>query len=219
MFIWLLVVFGSAAALGTFALMRPNEIQRLAKRKPNLISEAGEREVVKVAGVVSAEEVLKAPYSGRPCVYYRLEFRQVSAQEESNAFAEDRRAFRIEDESSVAEIDVEGATFNVTCDYVEMERASRLSQRAQDLAAENNWSIFEIAQVTISEGIVEIGSAIDIVGSPVHVPSTQASSQERGYRDLPNTIPVFSAPLLIGTEREPVWIDPPDVALAQLDEE
>ena len=55
MLVWLLVAFGSVAALSTVALLRPNEMQRLAKRKPMLLSDAPEKVQVKVAGVVSAE--------------------------------------------------------------------------------------------------------------------------------------------------------------------
>jgi hypothetical protein len=199
---WVLIGFASVVAVATWKLLRSDD-----KPAKVPIAEVRDGEVTRVAGVVSVEKPLLAPYTGRECVYYRLEVSQNQIDRRIDAQVDEQCDFRIQDESGIAEVRVEGATFEVVGDFVELERASRLSERAQELARAHGWALQEIAQVTITEAIIPVGGTINIVGAAVRVPATEATSEERGYRDSPDTIPVFSSPLVLGEEREAVWID------------
>lgn len=64
----------------------------------------------------------------------------------------------------------------------------------------------ELAQVTLREAVILVGDTVQIVGAAVRVPAQDAGRHERGYRDGAGSIPVFSAPLLLAEDREPIWI-------------
>lgn len=204
---WFLGMFVALAALLSYRLLRPNALKRLQATSVSNISEVVEHEVCKVRGTVSSTGLLRAPYTNRPCVYYRLEFFQNGVFLTDSA-VQRQCDFQIEDESGVAEVRVESAVFNVVCDYVEMERASRLSPRALELAKEHKWPIEDIAQVSIREGIVALDEPIDVIGQCVRIPSKQIHSEERGYRGLPATTPIFSSNVVVDNDREPIWLEP-----------
>lgn len=185
-------------------MLRPDKRLR-AKRTS--IADVLDHKSARVSGVVSADSALRAPYTGRKCVYFRLELRQTQLDRVIDFKVDQRCNFWIQDESGSAEVLVEAATFEVVADFVEVERASRLSERGQEVVRTYGWKLEDIAQVTIHEAIVPLAEPIDIVGRSVREPTKQATSEERGFRDAPSTVPVFSSPLVLGPDREAVWVD------------
>lgn len=126
----LLYSLAAAALLTTLALMRPTPTKRLRKANTVLISDVEDHKAGKVQGVVGCNAPLRS-YTNRDCVYFRVEFTQDQAHQRSDAFIEERCDFRVEDKSGVAEVCSDGASFDVPMDFVEVERASRLSKQAR----------------------------------------------------------------------------------------
>ncbi|MCP4444814.1 MAG: hypothetical protein GY811_05645 [Myxococcales bacterium] len=72
----------------------------------------------------------------------------------------------------------------------------------------HGWPIEDIAQITIREGIVALDQPIDVIGQCVRIPSREPHTDERDYRGLPKTKPVFSSHVVIDKAREPIWLEP-----------
>jgi hypothetical protein len=160
-----------------------------------------------VSGTVSCDAPLIAPYTGRSCAYWRLEFVQQQLDRIATLTTVEATDFTIDDGSGRAEILVETCEVDVVSNYVEMERARNLSQKANALALRYEWGPFEdIAQVNVREAIIAIGDQIDVDGVGTREPARHHRG-EQGYREAAQTILVFSRGTRVrGRQRHSVFI-------------
>ncbi len=159
-------------------------LDRLLGRRPTIaIANAADGTEVRIGGTVSCASPLVAPYSGRACVYWRLEFMQQAFENSWAGSAFDATDFTIEDGTGRAEVIVEVCAFDVVANFVEMERATHLSQKARELSLRYEWGAFaDVAQVEILEAIVAVGEDIEVAGTGTREPELREVG-ERGYRD------------------------------------
>ncbi|HEY4058607.1 MAG TPA: hypothetical protein VGM39_18470 [Kofleriaceae bacterium] len=128
------------------------------------ISTASTTGVARVLGIVSCDRPLFAPYTGRPCVYWRLEIRQ---QKFKDSFLFHRAVacdFALLDKTGRAMVSGGACTYDVVANFVEMERASSLSVKAREVARAHGVRLGEIAQVEVCEAVVVVGDQIEVEG-------------------------------------------------------
>ncbi|HUS29042.1 MAG TPA: hypothetical protein VMZ53_11040 [Kofleriaceae bacterium] len=116
--------------------------------------------------VVLDGEPLRAPWTGRACVYYRLELRVFSGQARTVDTVAGACDFAVRDDSGQAQVLSEHATFDLEADIVEAAPAASLSEKSRDLIREHGWNVPEVAQVELSEAALEVGATINVVGAP-----------------------------------------------------
>jgi len=204
-----LVVLGFVGFVGSVGLSvaRARRKGPLRSRPLTPIGSAPEGAPIRVRGKVACPEPLKAPYTGRPCVYFRFELLyrgdgQIVVREHAAGCD-----FTITDETGTAQVLVERAAVEVVADFVEMERASALSAAGQALLAELGWGLPPIASVELCEAVIPIDADIDVAGSATREPWPVPAAGERGYRDAQPTLLVFSSETtLLGEKRERRWI-------------
>jgi len=174
------------------------------------IGRAREHATVEVRGRIGAAEPLHAPFSGRECVYYRIEVNQLTWYEHRQWTLADRTDFTVDDGTGRATVIAERFAFNVVADFVALERASHLSPQIVAVLRRYDCELAEIAQVEILEQALEVGDTVDIVGRGAREPDPLPRAGERTYRDAQPTVLVFSADgLAVGRQREPRWLRPP----------
>lgn len=174
------------------------------------IARAPEHATVEIRGRVGAAEPLRAPFSRRECVYYRVEVNQLTWYEHRQWTLADRTDFTVDDGTGRATVIAERFAFNIVADYVALERASHLSPQILAVLHQHSCRLAELAQVEILEEALELGDTIDIVGRGAREPDPIPRGGERTYRDPQPTVLVFSADgLAVGQQREPRWLRPP----------
>ena len=181
-------------------------LAKLFGRKPRTrIADVAEGEHVIVRGRVTCRSPIVAPYTGRPCAYWRFEVHQLADSVITSTLAVD---FRLEDATGVADVIVEVCSFDVVVNYVEMSRATNLSAKARSLFAQFGFphEIAQIAQVNVGEAIVAVGEEIEVEGTATREP-LPPDSQERGYREGGGTKLVFSRGAVVrGLARDSFYI-------------
>src|ERR1044072_3899130 len=98
--------------------------------RPTPISTAAVEGVVYVAGTVRATRTLVAPYTGRACVYWRLEISHSAFQNSWRDVAAQQCDFEIFDPTGRATVFAERCTYDVGTDTVATDRASSISELA-----------------------------------------------------------------------------------------
>jgi hypothetical protein len=162
---------------------------------------------VRVGGKVECATPLAAAYTGRPCVYYRIELHCDFGADLVDREHDQRVDFTIVENAAVAQILVERARFEVVADLVEMGRASELSAKARALIARLGWTVPTVARVELCEAVVELARPIEIAGAATCEPDLRASPTERGFRDAQAPALVFSGePTVLGERRERRWL-------------
>lgn len=185
-------------------------LDRLLGRRPaTKIADVVEGASVRITGTVACAAPLAAPYTGRACAYWRLEMIQQQFGRVATLTALDATDFTIDDGSGRAQVLVEACEIDVVSNYVEMERARLLSDKAKALAAQYEWGPFEdVAQVNVREAIIAIGDDIDVEGIATREPAAQTDGAERGYRDAASVLIFSTGTRVIGKQREAVLIKP-----------
>ena len=154
---------------------------------------APEDQVVRVRGRVSCERALTAPLTGRPCVYYRIEYRSDVGSAITTSLDAEQVDFIIDDGSSLAQILVERASFEIVADIFETGRASQISNVSAAALAERGWYVPEIARIEVCEAIVAVNSEIDVIGQLTREPEPNQPQMELGYRSALPTRLVFAS--------------------------
>jgi len=171
------------------------------------IGSAPEGKLIRVRGKVACSEPLKAPYTGRLCAYFRLELLYRASDKVFSRVHEACRDFTVTDKTGAAQILSERAAVEVVADFVEMERASWLSPTGRAVLAELGWELPEIASVELCEAVIPIDGEIEVAGSATREPGLGPVAGERGYREGPGGLLVFSGDtVLLGERRERRWI-------------
>jgi hypothetical protein len=187
--IWVVVAMAAFAA-GVVVAIRRARLGRVPLRK---IASAPEGLEIRVRGKVRAPEPLVAPYTGRTCVYWRIEYRAFVDGSDLLGTVQQQIDFAIADSSGSAKVLVERAKFEVVADIVELGRASELTPAGRALVMKHGWEIPEVARIELCEAIVATDSPIDIVGPATREPDHAPSSEVRGYRESQATLLVFSS--------------------------
>lgn len=187
--IWV-VVATVAFAAGVVAAVRRARLGRVPLQR---IAGAPEGLEIRVRGTVRAPEPLIAPCTGRPCVYWRIEYRAFVDGADILGTDQQQIDFAIADDSGNAKVLVERARFEVVADIVEMGRASELTPAGRALVTRYGWELPQIARIELCEAIVAPDAAIDVVGPATREPDHAPSSQVRGYREAQPAVLVFSS--------------------------
>jgi hypothetical protein len=189
--LWLLGIALVGAAVG------PVIVFRLGQRGPrgpiHPIAQASEAEVVRIRGRVACDRPLTAPLTGRPCVYYRIEYRCTPGGKSATRAGAQQVDFTVRDDSGVAQILVERAAFEIVADIFETGRASAISPPSAAALAERGWEVPDIARIEVCEAIVAVDATIDVIGQPTRVPEPDVPRIELGYRDALPARLVFAA--------------------------
>ncbi|HSD89765.1 MAG TPA: hypothetical protein VLB44_19675 [Kofleriaceae bacterium] len=172
--------------------------QRGSRTPPSPIASAPEGVPIVVRGRVSTPAPLRAPCTGRPCVYYRIELRVWSGNTVDTSVAGEQVDFTLRDDSGTARVLVDRARFEIVADIFEMDRASRLADASRALIAKLGWSLPEIARVELCEAAIEVDSTIDVRGIATREPDPAPPSGERDYRGDAPTVLVFESEHTIG---------------------
>jgi hypothetical protein len=155
------------------------------------IADAPDATLVRIHGRVTDGATLRAPYTGRPCVYYRIDFAFVQFNRRERYTHSESNDFTVSDDTGIARVIRDGVQFEVNRDEGEATRASNLSERALGVIRELRWPVPEIAAVELAESVIAVGDEVDIAGTPSREASA-ADQGERGFRDAPGTQLVFS---------------------------
>ena len=167
--------------------------QRGSTTPPALLASAPEGVPIVVRGRVSTQAPLRAPCTGRTCVYYRIELRVWSGNTVETSVAAEQVDFSLRDDTGTARVLVQRARFEIIADIFEMDRASRLADTSRALIAKLGWSLPEIARVELCEAAIEVDSTIDVRGIATREPELAPPTGERDYRGDAPTILVFES--------------------------
>jgi len=160
------------------------------------IAQAADATLVRIRGRVACAEPLRAPYSGRPCVFYKVEVVCIQFNHRLHYQHTDSCELIVTDATGIARILPGRAQFEAYADVGEATRASRISERARELIQQMEWPLPEIAGVQISEHAIAIHDEVDVAGIPMReVHATEA--RERGFRDEPPTQLVFAGDVYV----------------------
>lgn len=190
----MLWLFGLALVGGAIGSVVVFHLGQRGPREPICpIAQAAEAQVVRIRGQVACDRPLSAPLTGRPCVYYRIEYR-CTAGGKIATYSDARAAdFTVRDDSGIAQILVARATFEIVADIFETGRASAISPPSAAALAERGWDIPDIAQIEVCEAVVAVDAPIDVIGASTRVPQPDAPRAELGYRDALPTQLVFAS--------------------------
>lgn len=195
------------AAVGRGAVVFSQRRARLPGGAVSRIAKVEAGKPIRIRGTVQATATLAAPYTGRPCVYWRLvlrvDARTGDIQETSHACD----SFEVRDESGIAVVLAERAEFRVTADIVEIDRASALTPHAIAVLQKHGFEVPQLANVELCEAIVPLDENVEVAGEATLEPSRDIQPLERGYRDQQAFVPVFSRDAQVtGEQREPRYI-------------
>jgi len=193
----ILILAVAMVAVGVVAVRRARIALPITR-----IAEAPDATLVRIHGNVRADKPIRAPFSGRDCVYYKLEVTSSQFNRREHFETSDRCDFIVKDASGVARITCSGAIYEGAPSDGEATRASLLSDRARNVMRELGWHVPEIAAVTVAETVVAVGDTVDVAGTPLR--EAQAEDPvERGFRDAPSTQLVFTGDVYVrGCGRE-----------------
>lgn len=155
------------------------------------IIDAQDATLLRITGRVTDGATLRAPYSGRACVYYRIDFAFIQFNRRASYTRSESSDFTVSDGTGVARVTRDGAQFEAARDEGEATRASQLSDRALELIRQFRWWVPDIAAVELAESVIAVGDEVDIAGTPSRE-IIAADQGERGFRDAPGTQLVFS---------------------------
>jgi hypothetical protein len=189
--LWLLGLAFVGAAIGSVVVFRLG--QRGPREPIHPIARAPESEAVRIQGRVACDRPLTAPLTGRPCVYYRIEYRCDAGGKIATCTDARRVDFMVRDDSGVAQVLAARATFEIIADIFETGRASAISPPSAATLAERGWDVPDIARIEVCEAVVAVDTTIDVIGEPTRVPEPDAPQAELGYRDALPTRLVFAS--------------------------
>lgn len=148
---------------------------------------------MRIRGRVACDRPLTAPLTGRPCVYYRIEYR-CDAGLKIATYTDARPVnFTVRDDSGVAQILAERAAFEIVADIFETGRASAISPPSAAALAKRGWEVPDVARIEVCEAVVAVDAMIDVIGEPTRVPEPDVPQVELGYRDALPTRLVFAS--------------------------
>jgi hypothetical protein len=160
-----------------------------------------------VTGTVVSPAPLAAPYTGRPCCYYRLEYLYDASGQIVHRETSDHQDFELHDQGVRAQVLVHRAGYEVIADILETGRASQITAKGRALLEKLGWPIPEIGRIELCEAIVAVDAPIDVEGAATREPDLRVVPGERGYRDGASTMLVFSGELVVrGENRERRYI-------------
>lgn len=171
---------------------------RFAMTKPTPIAACREGRVVKVVGRAVAIGELAAPFSGRPCVAYRVTARRTETRQKKVAARAHFDKFVIKDETGEAVVDPQGLSamghvhLRIATDFD--TRKHWQGQAVQDLP---NLSLLDLPKADhADEAIVEVGELI-----AVRARVAIADGVVRLVPDKGKAMVVTDKPRLIGRQR------------------
>lgn len=185
-----------------------------AAERPARIADVAEGQASQVRGVVSVDAPLVAPFTGRPCAYWRIDvsFSRVAGPGLESLGYSDAASLdeiTVTDGSGAALVLMERARIEVVADIVMMGRVSELTPAQRNVLDARGWRVPAISGIELSETIVEIGAPIDVIGHATREPHLEPDAAPRGYRDASATEVVFSGePTLRGERRERRYLGP-----------
>lgn len=213
----LLMVF-SVAIGGVVRYLQPaRRIKRLLRAARSWpIAELPENTLGRVIGHVRAlGEPLKAPLTGRTCVYY---IAQVKDREESQMTLVDEHQgvpFVIEDDTGRAIIDPTNARITLVFDHTSDTYASTVATPEQDALlarhGRNSKGFMGAKPMVFFEAVIEIGEKVAVLGSGIREPDPERASRS-GYREAPLTLLRLTSsaryPLMISDDPETTYHKP-----------
>ena len=159
------------------------------------IASAPDATLVRIQGRVACTAPLRAPYSGRPCVFYKVELHSAQFNRRESYSHSDACDFTVTDATGTAQIRHDRAQYETRADAGEATRASRLSERGLEVVRELRWRLPDIAGVQLSESIICIDEQVDIAGIAIREAHPDEAT-ERGFRDAPTQL-VFSGEVYV----------------------
>ena len=167
------------------------------------IAQAPDATLVHVRGKVIGDMPLRAPFSGRACVYYWIHVRAAGFNQRKNWRAQKGDGFAIADDTGTATVPV--GRFVVPHEVMHIERASRLAPRIKTTLATLGIELPEIAEVTIYEGSLGEGDIVEVTGAGMRrVSAPEGDVGERGFRDRPVGIFELAGDVEVIAEKRPV---------------
>lgn len=188
---------GVLGAIGLALVLRRGHEQPVVK-----IGEAPDATLVRIAGAVVGEPTLRAPLSGRPCLSYVASVTVGQYNKRNTYRVADAVAYAITDETGTALVPRAGAQLEVSNDIVEIERASRLKPRIVGAIERLGVHLPAIAEITLYEGIIAPGDAIEIVGAGTRT-AIAGDTRERGFRDMPSSTFELHGEFIVRGARRP----------------
>ena len=208
--LWLLGLALVAGTVGSALVFR--RTQRGPREPIRAIAGAPEAEVVRIRGRVACERALTAPLTGRPCVYYRIEYRCYADGKVATHTDAKHVDFTVRDDSGAAQIMVERTQFEIVADIFETGRASAISPPSAAALAVRGWEVPDHGRIEVCEAAVAVDAPIDVIGQPTRVPEPDAPRQELGYRDAaPSRLVFASGHRVVEKPRERRYIGAPPV--------
>jgi len=205
-------VFGLAAIGGGMAGVfdHKERIRRILKGARTVaIREVRDGQVAKVSGrVKSSGEPLRAPLTGRPCVYWEVEVTQWQGTRAlTKRRVHDQRDFVVDDGTGRALVVVERVAVSAKIDV-------RWGQH--DLADDRLAELLRLlgvdgiaGQVTYSEAVIAVGEEVAASGRGAWE-SDPDPGIAAGYRDRPLRLALRAGPrelvVVMGSEKEPRWL-------------
>jgi hypothetical protein len=206
-FVVMFLLFGAFAA---WMISRTDwwKVTRQLRATPRrAIATLGEGTSAKIVGTVRAVQVMSAPITGRPCVYWRVvvsEWRTSSDSDgkDTSGYASilDRRdgvPFLVEDGTGRALVEPADAAVHLVADAQDHggERARMLLARHGVSPGSGN--------LRYSEAVIEPGEVVAVAGAGVREPDPEGVGGS--YRDAPTRLRIAASPgspLLISDRRD-----------------
>lgn len=192
--LWLvgLAIIGSIAGLAHYFSDEAKLKRTLRAARPWPIAELPEDTIGRVIGrAARLDQLLTAPISGRPCLFYVVEVVEKQGKSTSVIIREETGVpFTLRDDSGHAIVDPTGAKIALTTDVVTrsgtLDDATQLEEAflARHGRTSRRW-VFNRG-LTYREAIVEDGERVAILGAGVREPDPDAGPGA-GYRGGPPT--------------------------------
>jgi hypothetical protein len=186
-----LVTFGGLGAGGAWVYRRADAVVRATYAPPCPLDTVPEGSEVWVRGVVvPTAPVMRAPLTGRACVFYEITAEQLGpgGQWQRSHHEVGGEPFALDDGTGVAAVDAAGAQLELT------ERAI------------HGWAGDHVNPIRTREAIITPGSKLLVVGRAVREPDPDGASRADGYRSASPTRLRFAcsprAPLYISDRRD-----------------
>jgi hypothetical protein len=186
-----LVTFGGLGAAGTWLYRRADDFTRHTFAAPCPLDAVPEGSEVWVRGVVvPTAPVIRAPLTGRACVFYEVTGEQyvAGAGWQRSHHEVGGEPFALDDGTGVAAVDAAGAQLELTARAV------------------HGWAGDHANPIRTREAIIAPGSKLLVIGRAVREPDPEGASRADGYRSAPPTRLRFAcsprAPLYVSDRRD-----------------
>jgi hypothetical protein len=193
------------AALATGSWRERARLARQLREAPRVdIGALAEGAPARIIGAVVADETLRAPFTGRPCVAYVAEVdeyvsRGKSHRWESRIHEVRHLPFVVDDGTGRALVDPGQAKLLVEIDTTTrsgaFDDATEVERAFLDRHGMNSKGWFFNRRLRYREGVIEPGERVAVLGRGVREPDPDAVASVTGYRDaLPTRVRMSGSP-------------------------